>query len=69
MFIPAYREALRGSVLGPFADAYVGYLQNHQYCELTIRAYLHALNISPAGSRFRTSHAHFCATTTSGGYP
>lgn len=43
MFIPAYRDCLRSSVLSQSADAYVGYLQQHQYCPLTIRAYLHGI--------------------------
>ena len=43
MFIPAYRDCLRSSVLSQSADAYVGYLQHHQYCPLTIRAYLHGI--------------------------
>jgi len=43
MFIPAYRECLRSSVLGRSADAYVGYLRKHQYCPGTIRAYLHSI--------------------------
>lgn len=43
MFIPAYRDCLRSSVLSQSADAYVGYLQQHRYCPLTIRAYLHGI--------------------------
>jgi len=43
MFIPAYRDSLRSSVLRHSADAYVGYLKHHQYCPATIRAYLHSI--------------------------
>jgi integrase/recombinase XerD len=43
MFISAYRDGLRGSVLRHSADAYVGYLKHHQYCPATIRAYLHSI--------------------------
>jgi integrase/recombinase XerD len=43
MFIPAYRDGLRASVLRHSADAYVGYLIHHQYCPATIRAYLHSI--------------------------
>ena len=43
MFIPEYRECLRSSVLGRSADAYVGYLRQHQYSPLTIRSYLHGI--------------------------
>jgi len=43
MFIPAYRDGLRASVLRHSADAYVGYLKHHQYCPATIRAYLHSI--------------------------
>jgi len=43
MFIPAYRDRLRASVLRHSADAYVGYLKHHQYCPATIRAYLHSI--------------------------
>ncbi len=43
MFIPAYRDRLRTSVLRHSADAYVGYLIHHQYCPATIRAYLHSI--------------------------
>jgi site-specific recombinase XerD len=43
MFIPAYRDGLRTSVLRHSADAYVGYLQRHRYCPATIRAYLHSI--------------------------
>jgi len=43
MFIPAYRDGLRTSVLRHSADAYVGYLKHHQYCPATIRAYLHSI--------------------------
>jgi integrase/recombinase XerD len=43
MFIPEYRQCLRGSVLGPFADAFVAYLQGHRYTPPTIRGYLHGL--------------------------
>jgi hypothetical protein len=43
MFIPAYRDSLRSSVLRHSADAYVGYLKHHQYCPATIRAYLYSI--------------------------
>ena len=43
MFIPAYRDCLRSSVLSQSADAFVGYLQQLQYCPLTIRSYLHGI--------------------------
>src|ERR1035437_6247744 len=43
MFIPAYRDCLRSSVLSQSADAFVGYLQHLQYCPLTIRSYLHGI--------------------------
>jgi hypothetical protein len=43
MFIPAYRDRLRTSVLRHSADACVGYLIHHQYCPATIRAYLHSI--------------------------
>ncbi len=36
MFIPAYRDGLRASLLRHSADAYVGYLKHHQYCPGTI---------------------------------
>jgi hypothetical protein len=43
VFIPAYRDGLRASVLRHSTDAYVGYLKHHQYCPATIRAYLHSI--------------------------
>jgi site-specific recombinase XerD len=43
MYIPAYRDCLCSSVLSRSADAYIGYLQQQQYCPLTIRAYLHGI--------------------------
>jgi integrase/recombinase XerD len=43
MYIPAYRDCLSSSVLSRSADAYIGYLQQQQYCPLTIRAYLHGI--------------------------
>src|ERR1035437_1547639 len=43
MYIPAYRASLGSSVLSQSADAYVGYLQQQQYCPSTIRAYLRGI--------------------------
>ena len=43
MYIPAYRDCLCSSVLSKSADAYIGYLQQQQYCPLTIRSYLHGI--------------------------
>lgn len=43
MFIPAYRDCLRSSVLNQSADVYVGCLQQLRYCPLTIQAYLHGI--------------------------
>jgi len=43
MFIPAYRDCLGSGALRQSAEAYVGYLQHHQYCPATVRAYLHSI--------------------------
>lgn len=43
MFPSSSRTWLSVSVLGPSADAYVGYLRQHGYCFGSTRAYLHAV--------------------------
>jgi integrase/recombinase XerD len=43
MFIPEYRQCLRGSVLGKITDNFVAYLQCHDYTPPTVRAYLHGI--------------------------
>ena len=43
MAISDYRDWLGLSVLSQSADAYVGYLQHHQYCPGSVRAYLHSI--------------------------
>src|SRR5580658_483096 len=43
MCIPAYRDCLGSSVLRQSADAYVGYLQHHQYSPATVRSYLNSI--------------------------
>jgi integrase/recombinase XerD len=43
MAIYDYRDCLESSVLSQSADAYIGYLQHHQYCPRSIRVYLHSI--------------------------